>query len=306
MSRILTGRSENAIKNRFNSLNAKGLAETRANELMAKLGPEEKAELMLRDVDRVPVTGVASSSRQQQRPPSRRPSSKPSISSPRYGDNDGRAREDAGNARFTSSRDTDRFGGGGGGGRIGNEDEGVSSAMASYGSGEYGSDYDDGDHRHHHHNHHYDARVGRSFSGVGASEDGGGGGATGGGSGALQALMDAAVVAGDDRTVDPGTDSHYGGGAEDETEDADDIGRPGGSWAEAGGKRGRSPMADDEGGWRRWEAEAGDGGIPDSRGAKRERSGQTRRKPVRERGKERQRRKHRALFCCWVVGGALR
>ncbi|CAM9169183.1 unnamed protein product, partial [Sphacelaria rigidula] len=36
MSRILTGRSENAIKNRFNSLNAKGLTETRANELLAR------------------------------------------------------------------------------------------------------------------------------------------------------------------------------------------------------------------------------------------------------------------------------
>lgn len=34
MSKILTGRSENAIKNRFNSLNAKGLTEKRASELV--------------------------------------------------------------------------------------------------------------------------------------------------------------------------------------------------------------------------------------------------------------------------------
>ena len=40
MSKILTGRSENAIKNRFNSLNAKGLTEKRANELIVKVRPE--------------------------------------------------------------------------------------------------------------------------------------------------------------------------------------------------------------------------------------------------------------------------
>lgn len=37
MSKILTGRSENAIKNRFNSLNAKGLTEKRASELVGKV-----------------------------------------------------------------------------------------------------------------------------------------------------------------------------------------------------------------------------------------------------------------------------
>ncbi|CAM9359125.1 unnamed protein product [Ectocarpus sp. 13 AM-2016] len=51
MSKILVGRSENAIKNRFNSLNAKGLAEMRANELMSKLAPEEKAALLNIDSD---------------------------------------------------------------------------------------------------------------------------------------------------------------------------------------------------------------------------------------------------------------
>lgn len=48
MSRILAGRSENAIKNRFNSLNAKGLTETRANELMSKLDPNEAAQFLVR------------------------------------------------------------------------------------------------------------------------------------------------------------------------------------------------------------------------------------------------------------------
>lgn len=48
MSRILEGRSENAIKNRFNSLNAKGLTETRANELMSKLAPEEAATFLVK------------------------------------------------------------------------------------------------------------------------------------------------------------------------------------------------------------------------------------------------------------------
>lgn len=37
MSKILTGRSENAIKNRFNSLNAKGLTEKRASELVGNV-----------------------------------------------------------------------------------------------------------------------------------------------------------------------------------------------------------------------------------------------------------------------------
>lgn len=48
MSRILEGRSENAIKNRFNSLNAKGLTETRANELVSKLDPQDAQEFLLR------------------------------------------------------------------------------------------------------------------------------------------------------------------------------------------------------------------------------------------------------------------
>eukprot|EP00903_Cladosiphon_okamuranus_P011636 g10945.t1 len=305
MSRILTGRSENAIKNRFNSLNAKGLAETRANELMAKLAPEEKAELMLRDVDR-PPHGAVKPAAPKQRVPSKRPSSSSSSSSSskpflsRYGESS-RARGDSGNARRASSNEHDRFGSGGSGGsgssggggsgsgssrgRIGREDENASAAMSFYGGGSGGGGGGEGgrvddDDRHHQ----YDARVGRSLSsGGGGSEDGVGGGG-GGGSGALQALMVAAVAAGEDRAGGGGIDSYegggFGGGEDNESDDGDGNDRWG-TWAGAGagGKRGRSPVTDG-GGWRRWEGEDGDGrAVPDNRGAKREKGGQARRKP---------------------------
>lgn len=276
MSRILTGRSENAIKNRFNSLNSKGLAETRANELMAKLAPEEKAEFMLKDMDRdrspaVPAKPAAASKMSaSRRAPSKRPSSSSSSNPPlsRYGDSN-RARGGAGHAGTTGSKDSDRFG---------KEGESPSSALGFYGDGSGdGGGSDDDDDR-------FDARAGRNSSGVVGSEDGGGGSGGTGGLAAMQALMVAADTVGDDRAVSTGTDSHGGGGGgEDGDESDDEDGRDcsGRRRAGAGGKRGRSPMTDG-GGRRRWEGEAGYGGHPGNRGAKREKGGQARRKPVRE------------------------
>lgn len=244
MSRILSGRSENAIKNRYNSLNAKGLAETRANELMSKLAPQEKAEFLLND----PL------------PPKPWSSSLPSSSSTgnRRNDDTGRGNDEAGSCNaYAVGND----GGGGGRGGRGNGNvhrrgdgknniEGVSSAMGHDGSGD---DDDDDD----------------------VMASGGGGGDVGGGSGALQALMVAAVAARDDRVRC--VDSRDGEGESDDGDGRGGRGR--GARAGASGKRGWSPMKGGGGRWRR-QGDAGDGGEPGKKGAKRERGGQARRKPV--------------------------
>ncbi|CAN0227624.1 unnamed protein product, partial [Hapterophycus canaliculatus] len=193
MSRILVGRSENAIKNRFNSLNAKGLTEQRANELMSKLGPEEKAEFLLKASVRSPSPSPLPPQPLQPlqpRPPSqaaRRPSSSSSAGGNGNGNGSGSKSSKGGkvtvkaalsrirnscnaSSAVNGSTGTSRFGDGGGG-----------RGETYGGGGESGS-----------------SEMGFDDNGGSGGGGGGGGGGGSGTSAALQALM---VAAQDERAA---------------------------------------------------------------------------------------------------------
>ncbi|CAM9601138.1 unnamed protein product [Ectocarpus sp. 4 AP-2014] len=293
MSKILVGRSENAIKNRFNSLNAKGLAEMRANELMSKLAPEEKAALLNIDSDPPAPPRPCSSSTANKKKAGANSThvgkekvsssgSKSSSSKVKGGDVDGAGgRSKAGSGRKGSAskkRSSSSSSSGDSTGSDGSKSNGSKSNGSSSNVDERDDRTCDGSNA--------SSATGFGTAGGGSKSDddaavassGGGGGDTGvGHSAAMEALM---VAARGERTAC--------GGSGDEGHDGGDPwnngnGNRGGAEAGARWKRGWAP-AGGEGAERRGRQETGGGSgggavaEPGRKAAKRPKGGQARRK----------------------------